>query len=128
VIVCGHYGCGGVIAAQAKKRLGLIDNWLRNVQDVQEKYLGQLELIPDAGTRADRLCELNVIEQAVNVCQSTVVQEAWCRGQDLTVHGWIYRLTDGLLQDLGLCVASDAGLTEYYQVTKSISNWPVPRG
>jgi carbonic anhydrase len=128
VIVCGHYGCGGVIAAQKNKRLGLIDNWLRHVQDVQEKYRGILEPITDEEERQDRLCELNVIEQAVNVCQTTVVQEAWSRGQDLTVHGWIYRLDDGLLHDLGLCVSSPDGLTDYYQVTHGIDHWPVPRG
>lgn len=128
VIVCGHYGCGGVVAALKNKRLGLIDNWLRHVQDVQEKYRGALDAVPEGTQREDRLCELNVIEQAVNVCQTTVVQEAWERGQELTVHGWIYRLTDGLLHDLGLCVSSTAGLDEYYQVTQGIVHWPVPRG
>ena len=128
VIVCGHYGCGGVVAALKKKRLGLIDNWLRHVQDVAEKYRGLLQTLPEGTEREDRLCELNVIEQAVNVCQTTVVQEAWSRGQDLTVHGWIYRLTDGLLHDLGLCVSSDAGLAEYYRVTHDIVHWPVPKG
>ncbi len=128
VIVCGHYGCGGVIAAQKNKRLGLIDNWLRHVQDVQEKYRLVLDTIADDAQRADRLCELNVIEQAVNVCQTTVVQEAWDRGQDVTVHGWIYRLTDGLLHDLGLCVSSDAGLADYYRATQAIGHGHVPRG
>ncbi|MBX7106253.1 MAG: carbonate dehydratase [Gemmataceae bacterium] len=128
IIVCGHYGCGGVIAAQKNKRLGLIDNWLRHVQDVQEKYRGVLSPITDEAERQDRLCELNVIEQAVNVCQTTVVQQAWRAGQDLTVHGWIYRLNDGLLHDLGLCVSSDEGLADYYNVTHGIDHWPVPRG
>jgi carbonic anhydrase len=128
VIVCGHYGCGGVIAAQKNKRLGLIDNWLRHVQDVQEKYRSLLHAIPEGPQREDRLCELNVIEQAVNVCQTTVVQEAWKRDQELTVHGWIYRLTDGLLHDMGLCVSSDAGLHEYYDATQGDAHCPVPRG
>ncbi len=128
VIVCGHYGCGGVVAALKNKRLGLIDNWLRHVQDVQEKYRGLLQAVPEGAAREDRLCELNVIEQAVNVCQTTVVQEAWSRGQALTVHGWIYRLTDGLLHDLGLCVSSDAGLHAYYDATQGDVHLPVPRG
>ncbi|MFO0940449.1 MAG: carbonate dehydratase [Pirellulales bacterium] len=127
VIVCGHYGCGGVIAAQKNLRLGLIDNWLRHVQDVQEKYRGILNLIPDLAERGDRLCELNVIEQAVNVCQTTIVQEAWTRGQDLTIHGWIYRLNNGHLVDLGLCVSSDQALHAYYKASSQILEWPVPR-
>ena len=128
VIVCGHYGCGGVAAALKNKRLGLIDNWLRHVQDVREKYRDMLKAIPEGTAREDRLCELNVIEQAVNVCQSTIVQDAWNRGQELTVHGWIYRLTDGLLHDLGLCVSRDAGLAEYYESTQGDLHLPVPKG
>ena len=128
VIVCGHYGCGGVAAALKNKRLGLIDNWLRHVQDVREKYRDMLKAFPEGTAREDRLCELNVIEQAVNVCQSTIVQDAWNRGQELTVHGWIYRLTDGLLHDLGLCVSRDAGLAEYYESTQGDLHLPVPKG
>ncbi len=128
VIVCGHYGCGGVAAALNNKHLGLIDNWLRHVQDVQEKYRSLLQAVPEGSAREDRLCELNVIEQAVNVCQSTIVQGAWERGQALTVHGWIYGLTDGLLHDLGLCVSSDAGLHAYYDATQGDAHLPVPRG
>ncbi len=128
VIVCGHYGCGGVVAAMKNKRLGLIDNWLRHVQDVQEKYRRLVDAIPEGPEREDRMCELNVVEQAVNVCQTTVVQEAWSRGQELMVHGWIYRLADGLLHDLGLCVTSDAGLDEYYRATQSGGQGHVPRG
>lgn len=127
VIVCGHYGCGGVIAAYENRRLGLIDNWLRHVQDVHEKYRGLLAKFSDDSERADKLCELNVIEQAVNVCQTTVVQQAWDRGQDLTVHGWIYRLCSGHLQDLGLCVSCNNGLHDYYQVNHQIADWPIPR-
>jgi carbonic anhydrase len=104
VIVCGHYGCGGVHAALAGTKLGLADNWLRHVQDVHNKHEQQLVLLPDDAARADRLCELNVLEQVVNVCQTTIVQDAWDRGQALAVHGWVYRLADGLLRDLGLCV------------------------
>jgi len=100
VIVCGHYGCGGVTAALNEARLGLIDNWLRHVQDVAHVQNTALDgLTGDA--RVDRLCELNVIEQARHVCETTVIQDAWARGQQLRVHGWIYGLTDGRLRDLG---------------------------
>jgi carbonic anhydrase len=110
IIVCGHHGCGGVQAALRDDRLGLIDNWLRHVQDVRWKHQAQLEALPSEAQRLDRLCELNVIEQVVNVCQTTVVQEAWARGQALSVHGWVYDLGDGLLRDLGLCVSAEAEL------------------
>ncbi|HEX4959654.1 MAG TPA: carbonate dehydratase [Thermoanaerobaculia bacterium] len=108
VIVCGHYGCGGVRAALDGAKLGLIDNWLRHVQDVRGKHAALLDSLADTAARADRLCELNVLEQAVHVCETTIVQDAWERGQDLTVHGWIYRLDDGLLRDLGFCVTTSA--------------------
>ncbi len=108
VIVCGHYGCGGVLAALRDDRLGLIDNWLRHVQDVRGKHAARLDKLPDERARHDRLCELNVIEQVVNVCQTTVVREAWERGQSLAVHGWCYGLRDGLLHDLGICVTGEA--------------------
>ena len=99
VIVCGHYGCGGVRAALAGAKLGLIDNWLRHVQDVRRKHATELDALPESA-REDRLCELNVLEQAANVCETTIVQDAWDRGQPLTIHAWIYRLDDGLLRDL----------------------------
>ena len=104
VIVCGHYGCGGVQAALAGARLGLIDNWLRHVQDVAEKYAPELARAADEEARLRLLCELNVREQVLNVSRTTVVQAAWERGQELSVHGWIYALDDGLLRDLGVCV------------------------
>jgi carbonic anhydrase len=106
IIICGHYGCSGVHAAMVNKRIGLADNWLRHVQDVSqkhEKYLGESMAV---GARANRLVELNVTEQVVNTAQTTVVQDAWERGQDLTVHGWVYGLHDGLLRDLGMSVSS----------------------
>ncbi len=115
VIVCGHYGCGGVQAALENRKLGLIDNWLRHVQDVMNKHEAPLSAIPDEAARHDRLCELNVIEQVVNVCQTTVVREAWDRGQPLAVHGWIYRISDGLLRDLGIDVESQEELPEVYR-------------
>ncbi|MEX2271466.1 MAG: carbonate dehydratase [Vicinamibacterales bacterium] len=100
VIVCGHYGCGGVRAALGNASLGLIDNWLRHVQDVRDRYPALMAQAADEEAAVDRLCELNVIEQARDVCQTTVVQDAWRREQPLTVHGWIYDLRDGLLRDL----------------------------
>ena len=99
VIVCGHYGCGGVRAAYARQSLGLIDNWLRHVQDVQERHAALLAAADEAAV--DRLCELNVIEQARHVSQSSIVQDAWGRGQALAIHGWVYALRDGLIRDLG---------------------------
>ncbi len=104
IIVCGHYGCGGVVAALRNQKLGLIDNWLRHVQDVRHKHAFKLNTIVDEQQLADRLCELNVIEQVLNVCQTTVVQDAWLHGQELAVHGWIYGLTDGRLNDLKMCI------------------------
>jgi carbonic anhydrase len=112
VIVCGHYGCGGVQAALEGARLGLIDNWLRHVQDVAEKHSALLARAATEDERLRLLCELNVREQVANVCRTTVVQEAWERGQELSVHGWIYALEDGLLRDLGLCVTCPEDLRE----------------
>jgi carbonic anhydrase len=100
IIVCGHYGCSGVEAILRGDRLGLSDNWLRHVQDVREKHAGRLSPLTDALQRSARLCELNVVEQVVNVCQTSIVCDAWERGQQLSVHGWIYGLHDGLLRDL----------------------------
>ncbi len=106
IIVCGHYGCGGVQAALSHNRFGLIDNWLRHVQDVMQKHASLLSQIPDGARRARKLCELNVVEQVVNVCQTTVVEQAWEREQGLTVHGWIYGLENGLLRDLQMDISS----------------------
>ncbi|MBK8284551.1 MAG: carbonate dehydratase [Ahniella sp.] len=102
VIVCGHYGCGGVQAALTGARLGLVDNWLRHVADVLDKHRARIDPIDIDSLKHARLCELNVIEQALNVCQSTIVQDAWDRGQELTVHSWIYSLLDGRIRDLNL--------------------------
>jgi carbonic anhydrase len=100
IIVCGHYGCSGVRAALRGDRIGLSDNWLRHLQDVREKHQGRLAGAPDEAAACDRLSELNVIEQVANVCQTTIARDAWERGQELAVHGWIYALQDGLLRDL----------------------------
>jgi carbonic anhydrase len=105
VVVCGHYGCGGVKAALEGQRHGLIDNWLRHVADVEEKRAADLASVPE-GQRLDRLCELNVLQQVENVCQTTIVGDAWDRGQDLSVHGVVYDLRDGLLRDLGVSRAT----------------------
>ena len=104
IIVCGHYGCGGVRAALRSDRLGLADNWLRHVRDVSDKHAAQLATAGDEALRCDRLCELNVIEQVRNVCQTSIVGDAWARAQELTVHGWIYAISDGLLRDLNVCI------------------------
>jgi carbonic anhydrase len=106
IIVCGHYGCSGVSAALQDQRVGLADNWLRHVHDVHSKHEMTVDLVPDLPERVDRLCELNVIEQVGNVCQSTVVRDAWDRGQELAVHGWIYGLKDGLVRDLNTTATS----------------------
>ena len=116
VIVCGHYGCGGVAAALGSRPLGLIDNWLRHIRDVHMIHRAVLEAIPDPQARADRLCELNVAAQVANVCHTTIVQDAWRRGQPLAVHGWIYSLEDGLLRDLDLCVENQAQLPDVYRM------------
>jgi carbonic anhydrase len=108
VIVCGHYGCGGVRAAMDGSAHGLIDNWLRHVEDVQRTHRAELDQIDDLPKRIDRLCELNVIEQVRNIARTTVVQDAWKRGQPLELHGWIYGLKDGLLHDLGVSVSAFA--------------------
>jgi carbonic anhydrase len=114
IIVTGHYGCGGIRAALEAAPLGLIDNWLRHVQDIRDHYP---QMILGAGEQAvDRLCELNVLEQALNVCRTTIVKDAWNRGQSLSVHGWIYSVADGLLKDLGFCATGAQDATQVLQV------------
>ncbi|MGI9276121.1 MAG: carbonate dehydratase [Endozoicomonas sp.] len=123
IIVCGHYGCGGVQEATKNSKLGLIDNWLRHVQDVKHKHKASLCNIKSEQALFNRMCELNVIEQVENVCQTTIVQDAWARGQDLTVHSWIYSLKDGRLRDLGMCVSAAEEVDEYYRASiAEISN------
>lgn len=114
IMVVGHYGCGGVGAVLRCERVGLADNWLRHVQDVREKHDGCLCRLPDDAARSARLCELNVIEQAANVCATTIVRDAWERGQALTVHGWIYGLRDGLLRDLHFVAGGSAEAARNY--------------
>jgi carbonic anhydrase len=114
VLVVGHFGCGGVHAAYQARPLGLIDNWLRHVQDVASKHAALLDRLPDDGTRENRLCALNVVEQVVHVARTTIVQDAWQRGQSLSLHAWIYQLTDGLISDLGMQAEDQASLEADY--------------
>lgn len=104
IIVCGHYGCGGVKAAFDDSRLGLVDNWLRNIQDVMHKHSNEIAQAGDDDARLDKLCELNVIEQVANVGETTVVQDAWDRGQEVFIHGWIYRIAEGVYRDMKISV------------------------
>ncbi len=115
IIVCGHYGCGGVRAALRRDRLGLSDNWIRHVQDVRQKHERAIAQAGSETEAANRLCELNVIEQVANVCQTTIALDAWERGQELTIHGWIYGLQDGLLRDLNVTVAGADQTLDVYQ-------------
>jgi carbonic anhydrase len=123
IIVVGHYGCSGVQAAMRGTRVGLADNWLRHVQDVHEKHEHSLTSCADEGAAADRLCELNVVEQVQNVCQTSIVRDAWDRGQPLSVHGWIYGIADGLARDLKTTIAEFRDATPVYRaaVAKLIS-------
>ncbi|MBW7901924.1 MAG: carbonate dehydratase [Rhodocyclaceae bacterium] len=115
ILVVGHYGCGGVRAAYQNLRLGLVDNWLRHIQDVKQRHAAMLAAIADEKAVIDRLCELNVVEQVLNVCQTTVVQEAWNRGQTLAIHGWIFGLTDGIVRDLGVTIEAPGAVQATYE-------------
>ena len=121
IIVCGHYGCGGVQAAMQNLKLGLIDNWLRHVQDVMRSHEASLSQIKGEAERLNKLCELNVIEQVLNVSRTTIVQSAWNRGQELAVHGCIYSLEDGLLRALGLSITGPDELLETYEEAVKVS-------
>ncbi len=115
IIVCGHYGCGGVHAACGSRQFGLIDNWLRNIKDIYTRHRDELDAINDPTARGDRLCELNVVEQVKNVCHTTIVQNAWAAGQTLAVHGLIYSIRDGLLRDLAVRVSNAEQLEDIYR-------------
>ncbi len=117
VIVCGHYGCGGVKAALDNQELGLIDNWLRSIKDVYQRHRPRLDRLSNDHDRLDLLCELNVIEQVANVCHTTIVQNAWKHGQELTVHSWIYSIRDGLLKDLDACFTRPDQVPSIYRVS-----------
>ena len=116
IIVCGHYGCGGVQAAMENIQHGLIDNWLRHIKDIYQKHKIEVDSIDDDQQRKERVCEINVLEQVSNVCYTSIVQNAWQRGQPLTVHGWIYGLRDGLLNDLGIMIDGPEQLPETYRM------------
>ena len=128
IIVVGHYGCGGVQAALTGARIGLADNWLRHIVDIAEKHAALLAGLEHESQRYARLCELNVIEQALNVCHSTVVQDAWERGQNLTVHGWVYSLHDGRIRDLGLTVNRHERMIDRYRQALQALSEPVTSG
>ncbi|ATC63863.1 carbonate dehydratase [Nibricoccus aquaticus] len=125
IIVCGHSGCGGVRAALKCERHGLVDNWIRHVQDVKDRHYCCIQAIPEESRKLDRLCELNVIEQVANVCQTTVVTSAWDRGQSLTVHGWIYGLKDGHLRDLQVTASGHESFEAAYRSSRSKLGSPV---
>jgi len=116
VIVCGHYGCGGVIAAMQGQHVGLIDNWLRHIRDVRQNHAIQLSELEDEKDRVNRLCELNVIEQVRNVCATTIVQDRWEKGNPLAIHGWIFGIENGLLNDLKVTVTDQADLADAYRI------------
>jgi carbonic anhydrase len=115
IMVVGHYGCGGVRAALLNNRFGLIDNWLRHIQDVNQKYRSIVQAAGSTEQQVDRLCELNVIEQALNVCETTIIQDAWARKQPLQVHGWIYGLKDGIIRDLKITMDSADDMHGIYE-------------
>ncbi|HVT74363.1 MAG TPA: carbonate dehydratase [Lacunisphaera sp.] len=115
VMVVGHYGCGGISKVMRCERVGLADNWLRHVEDVRDKHEGCLCRLPDEADRHAKLCELNVVEQVANVCSTTIVQDAWARGQRLDIHGWIYGLKDGLLRDLSTTITGPKQVAPVYR-------------
>jgi carbonic anhydrase len=125
IIVCGHYGCSGVKAALEGERHGLIDNWLRHVEDVRDAHAAALAALPDDQARWDRMCELNVVEQVLHVSQTTVLRDAWERGQEITVHGWIYSLQDGRIRDLG--VSADSAEETARRVAAAVRNGALVR-
>ena len=120
IMVVGHYGCGGVRAAMGNQKLGLIDNWLRNIKDIYRQHREKLEAIADEELRVNLLCELNVVEQVNNVCHTTIVQDAWDRGQELAVHGWIYSLRNGGLKDLNVCMTGKDQMDDIYRIESEL--------
>jgi carbonic anhydrase len=123
IIVCGHYGCGGVKAALEDARYGLIDNWLHHIQDIVHTHRQELEKVPDSEARLDRLCEINVVEQVISAGETTIVRDAWERGQELFVHGWIYTIADGIYRDLGVSLGTPKRLDELRIKTSAALDW-----
>ncbi|MBU0484471.1 MAG: carbonate dehydratase [Proteobacteria bacterium] len=116
IIVCGHYGCGGIKAAMDNRDHGLIDNWLRNIKDIYRFYQDRIDLLSEEKDRIDLLCELNVVEQVANICHTTIVQRAWKSGQELAVHGWIYSIEDGILKDLDVCTTNLDEISQTHRI------------
>lgn len=116
VIVCGHYGCGGVAAAMTNKHIGLIDNWIRHIKDVYRFHMDELNAIEDEGERLNRFIELNVFEQVLDLAKTSIIQAAWERGQEVHLHGWVYDIKDGLVKDLEVTIKNNTTLTEVYQL------------
>ena len=116
IIVCGHYGCGGIKAAIDNREHGLIDNWLRNIKDVYRYHQAQIDSLKNEKEKFDLLCELNVVEQVSNICHTTIVQNAWKSGQELAVHGWIYRIEDGILKDLNVCITNLDAISQIHRL------------
>jgi carbonic anhydrase len=115
VIVCGHYGCGGVLAAMGNKQFGLIDNWLRHIKDVYRTYAAELDMLNDTEEKGRKLVELNVIENVYNLCKTSTLQNAWKKGQELSVHGWVYSLESGIIKDLKVSFNSDEKLGKMFK-------------
>lgn len=120
VMVVGHYGCGGVRAAMTNQQFGLIDNWLRNIKDIYRQHRIKIEAIADEEQRVNLLCELNVVEQVKNVCHTTIVQDAWDRGQELAIHGWVYSLRNGGLKDLNVCMTGKDQMDGIYRIESEL--------
>ena len=116
IIVCGHYGCGGIKAAMDNREHGLIDNWLRNIKDVYRYHQDQIESLKNQNEKFDLLCELNVVEQVSNICHTTIIQNAWKSGQELAVHGWAYRIEDGILRDLNVCITNLEAISQIHRI------------
>jgi len=116
IIVCGHYGCGGIKAAMENKGHGLIDNWLRHIKDVYRYHQDKIDALQSEKEKYNLLCELNVIEQVGNICHTTIVQKAWKSGQELAIHGWIYSLEDGLLKDLNVCITGPEEISKTHRL------------
>ena len=116
IIVCGHYGCGGIKAALDNRDHGLIDNWLRNIKDIYRQHQAKIDALQNEKEQIDLLCELNVVEQVANICHTSIVQRAWKSGQELTVHGWIYSIEDGILKDLDVCITNLDEISQTHRI------------
>ncbi|KAK3812847.1 MAG: carbonate dehydratase [Benniella sp.] len=120
IIICGHYGCGGVAASLTQKQFGIIDNWLRNIKDLYTIHRNKFEALPQGSReQQDLLTELNVIQSALNVCHTSIIQRAWSRGEELSIHGWCYRLSDGMIRNLGLCIEGPGNVEDVYCVAEN---------